>query len=263
MKRKLNSPTISLDLCVYLGVETFWLCMRWHVWERLKSGCIRAQSLSYQIFQARILEQVAISFSRESSLFRDQTYVSCVSSIGRWILYHRAIWKAPYIRLLLGHFWGSWKTRTVRETGLKAQRGKLEGSSCSLRHPGSQHLPSRSQVSPWHSQHPVPSHFGPPVYLTKGPPCLWHLKSESCLIHHSPFCFQSFIPVPLLVWPFLFHSPGTGLLAIAWFGTTSSFDHLELEAPFSLNVYLAPSSLFALILIFFFSWIILTPGFYN
>ena len=180
MKRKLKSPTISLDLCVYLGVETSCLCMRWPVWERLKSGNICAQSLSHQIFQARVLEQVTISFSRESSLPRDQTYFSCVSSIGRWILYHQAIWKAPYIRLLLGHFWGSWKTRMVRETGLKAQKGKLIGSSCSLRHTGSQHLPSRGQVSPWHSQHPVPSHFGPPVYLTKGPPCLWHLESESC-----------------------------------------------------------------------------------
>ena len=78
MKRKLKSPTISLDLCVYLGVETSCLCMRWPVWERLKSGNICAQSLSHQIFQARMLEQVTISFSRESSLPRDQTYFSCL-----------------------------------------------------------------------------------------------------------------------------------------------------------------------------------------
>ena len=37
------------------------------------------------ILQARILEWVAISFSRESSQPRDQTQVSC---IGRQILYH-------------------------------------------------------------------------------------------------------------------------------------------------------------------------------
>jgi len=37
------------------------------------------------IFQARILEWVAISFSRESFWLRDQ---SCISCIGRWILYH-------------------------------------------------------------------------------------------------------------------------------------------------------------------------------
>ena len=39
------------------------------------------------IFQARILEWVAISFSRGSSQPRDRT---CVSCIGRWILQHWA-----------------------------------------------------------------------------------------------------------------------------------------------------------------------------
>ena len=39
------------------------------------------------IFQARILEWVAISFSRGSSWPRDQTHISC---IGRWIHYHWA-----------------------------------------------------------------------------------------------------------------------------------------------------------------------------
>ena len=38
------------------------------------------------ILQARILEQVAISSSRVSSLPRDQTHVSCISCIGRQIL---------------------------------------------------------------------------------------------------------------------------------------------------------------------------------
>ena len=39
------------------------------------------------IFQARILEWAAVSFSREPSPPRDQT---CVSCIDRWILYHWA-----------------------------------------------------------------------------------------------------------------------------------------------------------------------------
>ena len=42
------------------------------------------------IFQARILEWVAIFFSGESSWPRDQTHISCVSCIDRWILYHWA-----------------------------------------------------------------------------------------------------------------------------------------------------------------------------
>ena len=42
--------------------------------------------------QARILELVAISFSRGSSRSRDQTRISCVSCICRWILYHCVTW---------------------------------------------------------------------------------------------------------------------------------------------------------------------------
>ncbi|CAN0452004.1 unnamed protein product [Rangifer tarandus platyrhynchus] len=52
---------------------------------------------------------------------------------------------------------------------------------------------------------------------------------------------------------------GTGLLVTAWLGTASSFGHLELEVPFFLNVYLAPSSLLALILIFVVCFHGLTP----
>ena len=49
--------------------------------------------LSTGILQIRILEQVAISFSRGSSQARGWTCVSCVSCIVRWILYHWAIWE--------------------------------------------------------------------------------------------------------------------------------------------------------------------------
>ena len=42
----------------------------------------------HEISQARILEWVAIPFSRVSSQSMDQTHISCVSCIGRWILYH-------------------------------------------------------------------------------------------------------------------------------------------------------------------------------
>ena len=46
----------------------------------------RQAPLSMGILQARILEWVAISYSRGSSLLRDKTYVSCISYFGRWIL---------------------------------------------------------------------------------------------------------------------------------------------------------------------------------
>ena len=49
-------------------------------------------STVHGIFQARILEQVAISYSRRSWP-RGQTHISCVSWTGRGILYHCATWE--------------------------------------------------------------------------------------------------------------------------------------------------------------------------
>ena len=48
------------------------------------------------ILQARILEWIAISFSRASSQSRGQTHVSRVSCIGREVLYHWATWEGLY-----------------------------------------------------------------------------------------------------------------------------------------------------------------------
>ena len=50
------------------------------------------------IFQAIILECVAISYSRRSSRSRDWTQVSCVSCVGRQTLYHSTTWD-----ILLGY----------------------------------------------------------------------------------------------------------------------------------------------------------------
>ena len=49
--------------------------------------CSLPGSAVHGILQARMLEWVAIPFSRGSSQPRDQTRVSCVSCIGRQILY--------------------------------------------------------------------------------------------------------------------------------------------------------------------------------
>ena len=57
--------------------------------------------------QARILEWVAISFSRGSSQPRDRTRVSCVSCTGRQILYHWATWDACRNPSKLPHFFNS------------------------------------------------------------------------------------------------------------------------------------------------------------
>ena len=53
--------------------------------------CSPSGSSVHGIFQARTLEWVAISYSRGSSPPSDLTWISCVSCIGRWILYHWAI----------------------------------------------------------------------------------------------------------------------------------------------------------------------------
>ena len=50
--------------------------------------CSPPGSSVHGIFQARILEWVAISYSRGSSQPRNWTHVSCASCIGRQILYH-------------------------------------------------------------------------------------------------------------------------------------------------------------------------------
>ena len=57
-------------------------------------NCSPPGSSVHGIFQARILEQVAVSYSRDSFWPRDQTHVFCVSCIGKQILYHWATWEA-------------------------------------------------------------------------------------------------------------------------------------------------------------------------
>ena len=49
------------------------------------------------ILQARILEWVAISHSRGSFWSRDRNWVSGVSFISRWILYHWVMWEASFL----------------------------------------------------------------------------------------------------------------------------------------------------------------------
>ena len=55
--------------------------------------CSLPGSSVHRVFQARLLEWVAIPSSRESSQPRDQAPVSCISCIGRWILYHFTTWE--------------------------------------------------------------------------------------------------------------------------------------------------------------------------
>ena len=65
--------------------------------------CSLSASSVRGILQRRILEWVAIPYSRGSSRPRDQTSVSCVSRIGRPILYHWCHWE-PSVSLSLLRF---------------------------------------------------------------------------------------------------------------------------------------------------------------
>ena len=56
--------------------------------------CSPPASSIQRIFQARILEWVAIFLSRGPPQSRDQIRVSCIFCIGRWILYHCTTWEA-------------------------------------------------------------------------------------------------------------------------------------------------------------------------
>ena len=75
---------LFLSLCVCLVVQSsLTLCDR--------MDCSLPGSSVHGIFQARILEWVAISFAKGSSQRRNQTWVSCVSCIAHQFFTHWAI----------------------------------------------------------------------------------------------------------------------------------------------------------------------------
>ena len=80
--------TISfLYACVFSRAWLFFGCM----------DCSPPGFSVHGIFQARILEWIAISSSKGSFQSRDWTCGSCSSCIGRWILYHWVAWEALFI----------------------------------------------------------------------------------------------------------------------------------------------------------------------
>ena len=62
--------------------------------------CNPPHSSVHGILQARILEWVAISFSRGFSQRRDRTRVSYVSCTGRWVLHHKCHTGRKNIKML-------------------------------------------------------------------------------------------------------------------------------------------------------------------
>ena len=68
----------------FLHAQSLQLCLTFFN----SMDCNPPGSSVHGILQARILEWVAMPFSRGSSQPRDQTHVSYVSCIGQWVLYH-------------------------------------------------------------------------------------------------------------------------------------------------------------------------------
>ena len=92
--------TVSFSLPCLLGVCIIsCVCMHAQSCPTLCNpmDCSPPGSSVHGISQARILEWVAISSSRGSSWPRDRTHVSCVSCIGRWILYFLSYQGSPVI----------------------------------------------------------------------------------------------------------------------------------------------------------------------
>ena len=58
--------------------------------------CSPPGSYVHGISKVRILECVDISFSKGSSWLRDRTHISCISCVGRWILYHECPLGSPH-----------------------------------------------------------------------------------------------------------------------------------------------------------------------
>ena len=70
---------------IYICAKSLQLCPTL----RNPMDCSQLDFSDHGILQARILEWVAMPSSRGSSQLRDQTCVSYVSCIGRWVLYHQ------------------------------------------------------------------------------------------------------------------------------------------------------------------------------
>ena len=98
----------KIYVCLKMGllIAQFWsrhednryYIPKWVVWYSVLSGSVMPDSLwphglyppgssVHGIFQARMLEYIAISSSRGSSWLRDRTLISCISCIGRSLLY--------------------------------------------------------------------------------------------------------------------------------------------------------------------------------
>ena len=117
--------------------------------------CSLPGSSGHGILQARILEWVAISYSKGSSWPRNWTCVSCVSCIAGRFFTHWATREGPFFsnrgesHPYVGHCWGKFLTVSQR---LATQKPTAHALASSLLFPGS-YLHSTTGISWDHLPH--------------------------------------------------------------------------------------------------------------
>ena len=83
------------------------VCELQGIWLFVAPSAVAHQTpLSMGILQARILERLTISSSRQSSWPRGGTRVSCIPFIGRWVLYYWYHLGNPFSGYIICHFAG-------------------------------------------------------------------------------------------------------------------------------------------------------------
>ena len=93
----LQHTHIGLHMCVCIYTYTYicmYVCVLSHSVVCDPMDFSPPGSSVHGIFQARVLEWVAISYFRGSSRPRNQIHSSCFSCMDRWTLYHCATWEA-------------------------------------------------------------------------------------------------------------------------------------------------------------------------
>ena len=115
-------------------------------------NCSPTGSSVYRISQGRIPETVAIFSSSGSSQPRDRTHISCVSCIGRLILYHRVTWEAHLSIYTHTYIYMIW--RSQHGWDMNGQGGlpspKVKGKdSCQWRHNRQQGKWDWKERKPW------------------------------------------------------------------------------------------------------------------
>ena len=158
--------------------------------------CNPTGSSVHVIFQERILEWIAISFSRGSSQPRDQTCISCVSCIGTWILYHCTIWESsPLLPPFILSFFSLYPFVLLVLWGPFSEPGTFQTQGLGLA------VFSALKYSP--QRCPLGSRLSPLQAFAQIPPSLWDSKTmpDKTTSSPGPITISTPNPSPLSLLP--------------------------------------------------------------